>query len=116
MVGGVLLVISLESQKAPLWHAVVPSPQRDENTAFFFSFPLAESIAKAFFRLSLWNFKEKALTVFMLQPFKKASAVSYGTAQITRGFWGKYSEADAIQKAGDVPEPGCSGGGRSWGG
>ena len=47
----------------------------------------------------------------MLQPFKKASAVSYGTAQITRCFWGKYSEADAIQKAGDVPEPGCSGGG-----
>ena len=42
MVGGVLLVISLESQKAPLWHAVVPSPQRDENTAFFSSFPLVD--------------------------------------------------------------------------
>ncbi|WP_308771205.1 hypothetical protein [uncultured Bilophila sp.] len=111
MVGGVLLVISLESQTALSWHAVVPSPQRDENTAFFSSFPLAESIAKAFFRLFLWKFKEKASTVFMLQPFKKASAVFYGTAQITRGFWGKYSEADAIQKAGDVPEPGCSGGG-----
>ena len=115
MVGGVLLVISLESQKALSWHAVVPSPQRDENTAFLFSFPLAESIAKAFFRLFLWKFKEKASTVFMLQPFKKASAVFYGTAQITRGFWGKYSEADAIQKAGDVPEPGCSGGGRRLG-
>ena len=69
MVGGVLLVRSLESQKAPLWHAVVPSPQRDENTAFFFSFPLAESIAKAFFRLSLWSFKEKSINRFYATAF-----------------------------------------------
>ncbi len=35
-----------------------------ENTAFFPVFPLAESTAKAFFRLSLWNFKEKTSIFF----------------------------------------------------
>ena len=36
-----------------------------ENTAFFPVFPLAESTAKAFFRLSLWNFKEKNINYFL---------------------------------------------------
>ena len=35
-----------------------------ENTAFFPVFPLAGSAAKASFRLSLWNFKEKTSTIF----------------------------------------------------
>ena len=40
-----------------------------ENTAFFPVFSLAGSTAKAFFRLSLWNFKEKASTVFYNTAF-----------------------------------------------
>ena len=56
-----------------------------ENTAFFPVFPLAESTAKAFFRLSLWNFKEKKHQPFSItQPFywllpwnfEKAPAIS----------------------------------------
>ncbi|WP_308771735.1 hypothetical protein [uncultured Bilophila sp.] len=43
---------------------VVSSPQYVENTAFFPIFPLAGFTAKAFCRLSLWNFKEKASTIF----------------------------------------------------
>ena len=35
-----------------------------KNAAFFPVFPLAGSTAKAFFRLSLWSFKGKALTIF----------------------------------------------------
>ena len=35
-----------------------------ENTAFFPVFPLAGSAAKASFRLSLWNFKEKNINHF----------------------------------------------------
>ena len=69
MVGGVLLVISLESQKAPLWHAVVPSPQRDENTAFFLQLSLGGIHSKAFFRLSLWSFKEKSINRFYATAF-----------------------------------------------
>ena len=40
-----------------------------ENTAFFPIFPLAGSTAKAFFQLSLWNFKEKASTIFYNTAF-----------------------------------------------
>ena len=36
-----------------------------ENTAFFPVFPLAGSAAKASFRLSLWNFKEKNINLFL---------------------------------------------------
>ena len=36
-----------------------------ENTAFFPVFPLAGSAAKASFRLSLWNFKEKNINHFL---------------------------------------------------
>ena len=43
---------------------VVSSPERGEHTAFYPSFPLKESTAKAFGWLFLWNFKEKASTVF----------------------------------------------------
>ena len=35
------------------------SLQYGENTAFYLVFPLAESMAKAFCRLFLWNFKER---------------------------------------------------------
>ena len=44
-------------------HVAVSSPQPGENTAFLV-FPLAESTAKAFCRLFLWSFKEKASTIF----------------------------------------------------
>ncbi|WP_337432274.1 hypothetical protein, partial [Bilophila sp.] len=36
-----------------------------ENTAFFPVFPLAGATAKAFCRLSLWNFKEKNINYFL---------------------------------------------------
>ena len=45
-------------------YVVVSSLQHGENTAFFSSFSLVESPAKVFCRLFLWNFKEKASTIF----------------------------------------------------
>ena len=51
-------------KKALLSFVVVSSPQCDENTAFSPVFPLAGSTAKAFFRLSLWSFKEKSISHF----------------------------------------------------
>lgn len=47
------------------WHAAVSSPQHDENTAFFPVFPSTESIAEAFCRFFLWNFKEKSICRFL---------------------------------------------------
>ncbi|WP_337431079.1 hypothetical protein [Bilophila sp.] len=47
---------------------VVSSPQCDEKDSLFPVFPLTGYTAKAFCRLSLWSFKEKA------------STISYGTA------------------------------------
>ena len=46
------------------WHVVVSSPQHGGHTAFSPAFPLAEFLAKAFFRLFLWNFKGKASAIF----------------------------------------------------
>ena len=43
-------------------------------------FPLAESIAKVFCRLSLWRFKEKSINHFYNTAFKKESAIPYETA------------------------------------
>ena len=51
-----------------------------ENTAFFPVFSLAGSTAKAFFRLSLWNFKEKASTVFYNTAIGIAEACCLGSA------------------------------------
>ena len=64
------------SRKALSWHVVVSSPQHSEHTAFFSGFPLdgiAESPVKAFFRLFLWNFKEKGINLFLGHGLKKAS-------------------------------------------
>ena len=64
-------------------YAAVSSPQRSENTAFlsFFLlslslslspvFPLAESIAKAFGWLFLWNFKEKSISRFLWHSLRE---------------------------------------------
>ncbi|WP_308771069.1 hypothetical protein, partial [uncultured Bilophila sp.] len=57
-------------------YVVASSPQCGENRAFFPVFPLAGSTAKAFFRLSLWSFKEKSINHFLRhsqghQPFSK---------------------------------------------
>ncbi|MBS6142388.1 MAG: hypothetical protein KH745_07330, partial [Bilophila sp.] len=41
---------------------------------FYPVFPLAGATAKAFFRLSLWNFKEKSINHFYGTAFLKASA------------------------------------------
>ncbi len=51
---------------------VVLSSQCGENTAFYPVFPLAGATAKAFCRLSLWNFKEKASTIFYNTAFKNS--------------------------------------------
>ena len=52
---------------------VVSSPERGEHTAFYPGFPLKESTAKAFGWLFLWNFKEKASTVFYGTAFQKSA-------------------------------------------
>ncbi|MBS6142713.1 MAG: hypothetical protein KH745_09050 [Bilophila sp.] len=52
---------------------VVSSSERGEHTAFYPSFPLKESTAKAFGWLFLWNFKEKASTVFYGTAFQKSA-------------------------------------------
>ena len=51
-----------------------------KNRAFFPVFPLAGSTAEAFFRLSLWSFKEKTSTIFYNTAFR------YGFQ--TAGAWG----------------------------
>ena len=56
---------------------VVSSSQCGENTAFFSSFPLVEHMAKAFCRLILWGFKEKASAVFYGTAFRKRSLGSF---------------------------------------
>ena len=47
----------------------VSSLQCGGNTTFFPVFPLAGSTAKAFFRLSLWSFKEKSVNHFLWHSF-----------------------------------------------
>ena len=44
---------------------VVLSPQHGGNAAFFFNFPLAESITEEFCWLFLCNFKEKSINHFL---------------------------------------------------
>lgn len=44
-----------------------------KNMAFFPVFPSAWATAKAFFRLSIWSFKEKASTFFFNTAFRKSS-------------------------------------------
>ena len=56
---------------------VVLSLQCGENTAFFSGFPLAGFTNKAFFRLSLWIFKEKALIIFSNTAFPKTDTASF---------------------------------------
>ncbi|WP_337431416.1 hypothetical protein [Bilophila sp.] len=53
------------------WYGVVSSPQLGKTQPFSPVFPLAESLAKAFWRLSLWNFKEKASAIFYGTALKK---------------------------------------------
>ena len=45
-------------------YVIVLFSQDTENTAFSSSFPLTESLAKAFCWLLLSNFKEKTSTIF----------------------------------------------------
>ena len=47
------------------WHKIALFLQYSENTAFFSSFLLAESTAKAFCRLILFDFKEKSINHFL---------------------------------------------------
>ena len=48
---------------------------------FFPAFPLAESIAKAFFRLSIWKFKEKTSTVFYDTAFLNSKGIANNMPQ-----------------------------------
>ena len=50
-----------------------------KNIAFF-PFSPWRYTAKAFCRLSLWSFKEKASTIFYNTAKKKVPTISYGTA------------------------------------
>ncbi|WP_337431078.1 hypothetical protein [Bilophila sp.] len=56
---------------------VVSSTQHGENTAFFSGFSLADFMAETLYRLFPPNFKEKASTIFMTQPLKKASSKNF---------------------------------------
>ena len=47
------------------WHEVVHFRSAVKIQTFSQVFPLAGSIAKAFFRLFLWNFKEKNINHFL---------------------------------------------------
>ena len=67
-------------KKALLWYVDVSSPQCDEKDSLFPVFSLTGYTAKAFFRLSLWSFKEKASTIFYNTAKKKVPTISYGTA------------------------------------
>ena len=63
-------------------YVVASSPQCGENIAFFPVFPLAESLAKAFCWLFLWNFKGKSTNHFLRhsqghQPFSKRYSQLY---------------------------------------
>ena len=48
-----------------LLYIIVSSPQCGGKYSFFPVFPLAGSTAKAFYRLILWNFKEKSINHFL---------------------------------------------------
>ena len=63
--------------KALSWYVAVSSPQHDENTAFFSGFSLADFMAETLYRLFPPNFKEKASTIFMTQPLKKAPSKNF---------------------------------------
>ena len=51
------------------WHEIIHFRSAVKIQTFSPVFPLAGSITKAFFRLFLWNFKEKTSTISMAQPF-----------------------------------------------
>ena len=48
-----------------LLYVAVSSPEYGESKVFLSNFSLAGATARAFFRLSLWNFKEKSISQFL---------------------------------------------------
>ena len=56
--------VSKPKLSALSWHEVVHFRSAVDIRPFSPVFPLAGSIAKVFFRLFLWNFKEKTSTIF----------------------------------------------------
>ena len=62
--------------KGFVMYVVVSSPQCGKKYSFFPVFHLVGSTVKAFFRLSLWSFKEKASTIFYNTTFPKGSAMT----------------------------------------
>ena len=68
--------IRLFSKGAVIAFWLFLSLQYDENTDFLFSFPLVEFMAKALCWLFLWNFKEKASTIFYDTAFPYGEILS----------------------------------------
>ena len=74
-------ILSHSKQQSPfskdfVMYVVVSSPQCGKKYSFFPVFHLAESTVKAFFRLSLWSFKEKASTIFYSTAFPRGSTMT----------------------------------------
>ena len=61
--------VSKSKLPALSWHVIIHFRSAVKIQTFSPVFPLAGSITKAFFRLFLWNFKEKTSTISMAQPF-----------------------------------------------